>query len=109
MSKKHYFVLSPSSSTERTVELKEKAKVYYGEKDYEDVIDDPNYMSSIKNAVPNPEIEFNVSMMLIGISVVAMSRCDSVYVAKGWDDDNYCKICHAIAFSHGVEIVYESV
>lgn len=51
---------------------------------------------------------FNTMLMLIGVSAISMSACCSVYVASDWEKDDYLKACHALAFAHGLEIVYES-
>lgn len=108
---KYYFVLSPSASSERSLELKEKSKMFYGSKEYIEMTESFQCTESLKNTLPNPDEYglFNISLMLIGVTIIAISQCDSIYVANGWEDDNYCKVCHALAFSHGVDIVYESV
>lgn len=103
--KKYYFVLSPSSRHE---ELREKAANYYGVKDYDSVDNHSDFMSVMKTVLPNPDISFNVSLMLIGVSAVSLALCDSVYISKDWETDDICKVCHALAFSHGLDIVYES-
>lgn len=101
---KHYFILYPSKAVGRVSELQDKAKAHYGTKEYEECI------GSFDNLpISRRDLPFNASLMLIGASLVAIAQCDSVYMAEGWIEDSTCKACHALAFSHGVDIVYESV
>lgn len=105
--KKYYFVLSPYGKGD---ELFTKAKQYYGEKDYELVQKHPDFFKGLNETVRSPgeNVTCNTNLLLIGISAMAMSLSDSIYVSKNWEDDDYCKFCHALAFSHGLDIVYES-
>lgn len=105
MSKKYYFVLTPYENED---ELISKAANYYGSKDYAPASDNPDFVDAMKKTLTDPNTSFNVNLMLIGISAMAMSFCDSVYVSKDWEKDDCCKFCHALAFSHGLDIVYES-
>lgn len=110
MSKKRYFILEPITlSEDESRKLSEKAKMYYGEKDYEDVTNLQECLESIKQAIPDTQSKYNISLMLVGFSSIAMAQSDSVYVANGWENSEYCKLCHALAFSHGIDIVYESI
>lgn len=108
MEKKRYFILSPVSGSERTTELKTKALAYYGSKDYDlsTNTEDVRELCS-KNLKELVNADANASMLLIGLTLMAMSKCDSVYIADGWDQDDVCKFCHMVAFSHGLELVYE--
>lgn len=103
--KKHYFILSP---TDRGDDILDKAATYYGEKDYEIVDGYAGLVKATHEMIKNPDASFNVFLMLVGISSVAMSYSDSIYVAKDWEESDYCKLCHALAFSNGLDIVYES-
>lgn len=104
--KKSYFILSPDTVDDA---IKEKALAYYGEKDYKLVTDNEELMNAVKAAIDcNHGITCNTDLLLIGASSMSMSLSSSVYVAKNWEDSDYCKVCHALAFSHGLEIVYES-
>lgn len=105
MFKKRYFILT---SSDREDEILSKAANYYGSKEYEIVTETPEFMEIIKNVVKDSNQSFNISLMIIGVTTVAMSLCDSVYVAKDWEQDDHCKFCHALAFSHGLDMVYES-
>lgn len=110
MSKKYYFILSPNNlSNDRLLELKEKAINCYGSKDYQNFTDVPDYLESLKKTISDPNKEINGALFLIATAILAICQCDSVYVAKEWEDDDYCKVCHALAFSHGVDLVYESL
>lgn len=105
MSKKHYFILSPGKIDE---ELVKKVDSYYGQKDYEHIAYNLDYQDTLTKAITDENIKCNAKLMLIGSSIMAMSMSDSVYVTKNWEEDDYCKLCHAIAFSYGLDIVYES-
>lgn len=105
MDRKYYFVLSPY---DYSIEVSDKAEKYYGTKDYAKVDEHPKFLDTIKQLINNPNAEFNVALMLIGVTAISMALSDSVYVSKNWEDDDVCKICHALAFSHGLDIVYES-
>ena len=102
---KYYFILSPNDMTE---DLRVKAEAYYGSKDYKYIADHPECMNAIKTSLGEHGLHCNAKLLLIGSATIAMSMSDSIYVAKNWEDDDYCKVCHALAFSYGLEIVYES-
>mgnify|MGYP004482326911 FL=1 len=38
----------------------------------------------------------------------AMSRCDSVYFAEGWEAARGCRIEHEAAVAYGLEVLYEN-
>lgn len=110
MEKKCYFILSPASSAERIEEVKEKAKSYYGSKDYEETsgnTDLRKLMVDVLKELANSDC--NGDLLLTGMSVIAMSKSNSIYVAKDWQHDDVCKVCHMLAFSHGIDIVYEPI
>lgn len=110
MSKKRYFILSPTYSNDSEIsELRIKAGSYYGKGNYEELITDPLVHDAIRKSIPNGSSEYNASLLLIGTVLMAIAQSDSVYVAKEWETDDVCRICHAIAFSHGVDMIYESV
>lgn len=109
--KKLYFIVGPSN---RTKELADKATEYYGTKDYDNIVNSKVFSKILSEAFDsefdnsNASKSFNVMLMLIGVSSMSMSMCDSVYMSKDWENDDYCKTCHALAFAQGLEIVYES-
>lgn len=108
MSKKSYFILSPASMPDRSDELKTKAASYYGSKDYEPVASRSDLKELSQKIVSElADADCNSSLLLISLSIAAMSKCDSVYVADGWESDDLCKFCHMLAFSHGLDLVYE--
>lgn len=110
MAKKRYFILSPSYSNDSELnDLRKKAGSYYGKDSYEELVADPLVHDAIRKSIPNGSNMYNASLLLIGIMLMAIAQSDSVYVAKDWESDDACKICHAIAFSHGVDMIYESV
>lgn len=108
MTKKQYFILSPGVDPERLNELKNKALGYYGSKDYE-LSTNTSEVKDLcsKNLHELVNADANASMLLTGLTAMAMSKCDSIYVADGWDQDDVCKFCHMLAFSCGLELVYE--
>lgn len=113
MSKKHYFILSPAFDDQiKMTELEESAALYYGD-EYEDILScidlNKTYGDMIKQSVTKSIEEANASLLMIGLSVLCMAQCDSIYVAKDWEKDDCCKFCYALAFSHGVDIVHELV
>lgn len=110
MNKKRYFILSPPSSPERTKELKEKASAYYGTKDYEETSDNEDLQKILKDILKDlANADCNASLLLTGMTLIVMSKSDSVYVSKDWEQYASCKFTHLLAFTHGVDLVYESV
>lgn len=49
----------------------------------------------------------NQAIYYIAKSILAMSRCDCVYFAKGWENMRGCLIEHFIAAAYGMEVMYE--
>lgn len=49
----------------------------------------------------------NKEIYYIANSILAMSRCDCVYFAKGWENARGCRIEHFIAATYGMDIIYE--
>lgn len=49
----------------------------------------------------------NQAIYYIANSILAMSRCDCAYFAKGWENMRGCRIEHFIAAAYGMEIMYE--
>lgn len=110
MNKKRYFVLSPACLPSRTEELKQKASSYYGVKEYEEVSSNTDLRSLLMEVLKElSNADCNGDLLLTGMSIIAISKSDSVYVAKDWEQDDMCKVCHMLAFSHGLDIVYEPV
>lgn len=109
MDKKRYFILSPSYNDDvRMKDLQGKALNYYARKDYEHVMIDPIFHEKVRNIVTDRENQ-NASLLLIGITAMALAQCDSLYVSRDWEKDDHCKFIHLLAFSHGLDIVYEPV
>lgn len=40
-------------------------------------------------------------------AIDGMSKCDTVYFCRGWEDARGCRIEHAIAEAYGLQILYE--
>lgn len=49
----------------------------------------------------------NPAIYYIAKSIEAMSCCDCVYFAKGWENTRGCRVEHYIAAAYGMEIMYE--
>ena len=49
----------------------------------------------------------NASLYLLASSIQAMSRCNSVYFAEGWEAARGCRIEHDAAVAYGLEVLYE--
>lgn len=110
MAKKHYFILtSDYSDDERVTKLRKKAESYYNNGGYEEVAIDNFFTDALRKSIPNGSNTYNASLLLIGSILTTIAQCDSVYVANDWEDDDICKICHMLSFSHGVDLIYESV
>lgn len=110
MNKKRYFILSPACSPERTNELKEKAATYYGSKDYEETSGNSDLQKLLEDILKEiANADCNANLLLLGMTSIVMSKSDSVFVAKDWEEDDYCKFSHMLAFSHGIDIVYEFI
>lgn len=110
MTKKRYFILTPGCSPERKAELESKASAYYGTKDYEPTAGNSDLSELLKDILKElANADCNADLLLTGMTVIAMSKSDSVYVAKDWEQEDICKVAHMLAFTHGIDIVYESV
>lgn len=109
MNKKRYFILSPTYFDDgRMKDLQEKAKDHYGHEDYEMVMEDPVFHDKVRK-MTSERNDQNASLLLIGITAMALAQCESVFVASDWEKDDHCKFLHMLAFSHGLEIIYEPV
>lgn len=109
MSKKRYFILSPDySDADRMKELQEKAMFHYGQKEYEQIMTDPGFQEEV-HKITFERTGQNASLLLIGITALALAQCESLFVARDWEKDDHCKFLHMLAFSHGLDIVYEPV
>lgn len=110
MTKKRYFILTPGSTPERLAELKQKASAYYGSKDYEETSGTSDLKELLANVLKElANADCSAELLLTGMTLIAMSKSDSIYVSKDWESENICKISHMLAFTHGLDIVYESV
>lgn len=110
MTKKRYFILTPGCSPERKEELINKASSYYGEKDYEPTSGNSDLCKLLKeNLKELGNADCNADLLLTGMTIIGMSKSDSIYVAKDWEKEDLCKFAHMLAFSHGLDIVYEPV
>mgnify|MGYP001078490756 CR=1 FL=1 len=49
----------------------------------------------------------NIPLYYLAKSLKAMSKCDTVYFCKGWENARGCKIEHETAKAYGLDIVYE--
>lgn len=49
----------------------------------------------------------NNPLFYLSKSIQAMSKCDAVFFAKGWQNARGCKIEHEIAVAYGLEVIYE--
>lgn len=110
MQKKRYFILSPACTLERTEELKRKASAYYGSKDYEPVSGNTDLKNLLKDILGDlANADCNASLLLLGMTAITMSKSDGIYVSKDWEEEDVCKFAHMLAFTHGIDIVYEPV
>lgn len=55
-----------------------------------------------------PGLVVNRPLFFLAKSLEAMSRCNTVYFCKGWENARGCKIEHDAAVAYGLEIIYES-
>ncbi len=49
----------------------------------------------------------NNGIYMLGKSLEAMSKVDTVYFCKGWDKARGCQIEHSVAKSYGLHVLYE--
>lgn len=49
----------------------------------------------------------NMPIFYLSKAIQAMSKCDAVFFAKGWQKARGCKIEHEIAKQYGLELIYE--
>lgn len=114
MNKKRYFVLGPAYLTkEKRDELNRKAALYYGEKDYEDVMmgeDIDALFGYIVNKILDNEVStMNSGLLSIALNILAMSQADSIYISKDFSSDKSSNLCTLLAVVYGVDVVYESI
>ena len=50
----------------------------------------------------------NNPVLCLSRAIKAMSKCDAVFFAKGWQNARGCKIEHEIAKAYGLEVIYET-
>lgn len=107
--KKLYFVITPSySDPNRYLDVRKNAENYYGSKDYAPYSGKNASLDIINDFVKDYATDSaNADMLLTGLTILTISRVNSIYFAKDWKDDDVCKFCHLMAFKHGLEIVYE--
>jgi len=48
-----------------------------------------------------------IPLFILAKSLEYMSKCSTVYFAKGWETARGCKIEHEVALQYGMEIIYE--
>ncbi len=48
-----------------------------------------------------------IPLCFLAKSLEYMSKCSTVYFAKGWENARGCKIEHEVALQYGMEIIYE--
>lgn len=48
-----------------------------------------------------------IPLFFLAKSLEYMSKCSTVYFAKGWETARGCKIEHEVALQYGMEIIYE--
>ncbi|MEY4260212.1 MAG: hypothetical protein RL656_1185 [Bacteroidota bacterium] len=46
-------------------------------------------------------------LFFLAKSLEYMSKCTTVYFAKGWENARGCKIEHEVALQYGLDIIYE--
>lgn len=109
MSNKRYFILTKALiDSDRYKELQKKAQQYYG-KEYSNIVENEFDLKYILTGIDSDiKREFNISLYVTGCELIAISLCDSIFIDKDWESDDVCKICHMLAFSHGVDLIYES-
>lgn len=49
----------------------------------------------------------NVPLYYLAKSLELMSRCDTVYFCRGWEEARGCRIEHEAAREYGLKIIYE--
>lgn len=111
---KTFIVLAPISyDSSKLKELSDKAKKYYGEKDYSEYKVNDRTSNRIKDLmkdlITSNSKECNGLLFLIGVNAILTSQVDSVYFSKDWEKDDLCKCIHFLLFNHGVDIHYEPV
>lgn len=55
---------------------------------------------------PDEDVK-NDGVFYLGKSLEALSKCDLLYMCKGWEKKNGCVIEHATALRYGIKIEYE--
>lgn len=89
-------------------ETRDKAKLYLEENGYEVV----NTLFSDEWVEKQKMEEKGVShipVYFLSKSIEKMSTCDTVYLCKGWETARGCVIEEAVAYSYGLNIIYEKV
>ena len=87
------------------VETRERAICTLRESGYK-IID--NLFAQWQDGFPNrnPRIR-NIPLNYLAESLEFMSRCDTVYFCRGWEEARGCRIEHEAAQDYGLEIIYE--
>ena len=50
-----------------------------------------------------------IPVFFLAKSLEYMSKCSTVYFAKGWENARGCKIEHEVALQYGIKIIYEEL
>lgn len=88
------------------VETRERAICTLRESGYE-VVD--NLFAQWQDGFPNRNpIILNIPLNYLGESLEFMSRCDTVYFCRGWEEARGCRIEHEAARLYGLKIIYEA-
>ena len=89
------------------VETRESAIRALRENGYK-IIDNlfPQWQDEFPNR--NPRI-LNIPLNYLAESLEIMSRCDTVYFCRGWEEARGCRIEHEAAQAYGLEIIYEEL
>ena len=90
--------------TDREIrDVREEAEKYLEEKGYEIL---NTYMPDVYDNIDNPSI-YRKSLYMLSKTIEAMSKCDSVYFCRGWENYRGCVIENEIAKKYGLEVLYQ--
>lgn len=88
---------------EEIVEVRDNAIKYLEEQGYEVV--DTYYPNDFNGLLPMDIL--NKPLFFLGMSLMYMSYCDTVYFCKGWDKTRGCILEHKAAEVYGLKMMYE--
>lgn len=108
--KKYVIVASPdiTADSERMKSLRDKAKGYYGEKEYSVKDYNPSVLKVLKELAKDGD-DCNANLFILGVQLVIISQVDSVYFSSDWESSEFCKDVHLLCFKYGIDIRYEPV